>query len=78
MNMMTVVMCLVMNRPYQSYYFVPLVTFWYLVVYVVLALPPKVNAKICEAKSVAYLYIIIKFIGLFAAITILSLSEVRE
>ena len=76
MNLMTIVICLCMNRPYQSYYFVPLVTFWYLVVYAVLALPPKVSEKICETKPVAYLYIILKFVALFAGITVLYLSEV--
>ena len=76
MNLMTVVICLCMNRPYQSYYFVPLVSFWYLVVYIVLSLPPKVSATICETKPIAYLYIVLKFIGLFVGITVLSLSEV--
>ncbi|KAK4010994.1 N-acetylneuraminate 9-O-acetyltransferase [Daphnia magna] len=76
MNLMTVVICLCMNRPYQSYYFVPLVSFWYLVVYIVLALPPKVSSAICEANPVAYLYIIIKLCSLLAAITILYMSEV--
>jgi hypothetical protein len=56
MNLMTVVICLFMNRPYQSYYFVSLVSFWYLIVYIVLAIPPKVSAAICDANSVAYLY----------------------
>ena len=69
MNLMTVVICLCMNRPYQSYYFVPLVSFWYLVVYIVLAIPPKVSAAICDANSVAYLYIIVKLSSLLAAIT---------
>lgn len=77
MNLMTVVICLCMNRPYQSYYFVPLVTFWYLVVYAVLALPPKVSSTICDTKPIAYFYIILKFVGLFSVITILYLSEVR-
>lgn len=76
MNLMTVVICLCMNRPYQSYYFVPLVSFWYLVVYIVLALPPKVSSAICDTNPVAYLYIILKFIGLIVGITVLSLSEV--
>ncbi|EFX82868.1 hypothetical protein DAPPUDRAFT_48914 [Daphnia pulex] len=76
MNLMTVVICLCMNRPYQSYYFVPLVSFWYLVVYIVLAVPPKVSAAICDANSFAYLYIIIKFCTLIGAITILYMSEV--
>lgn len=69
-------MCLVMNRNYQLYYFVPLVTFWYVIVYILLALPPKANAKICEVKPLAYLYIISKFIVLIAGITALYYSEV--
>lgn len=76
MNLMTVIICLCMNRPYQAYYFVPLVSFWYLVVYIVLALPPKVSSAICEANPVAYVYIVLKFILLFAGITVLYLSEV--
>lgn len=78
MNLMTVAICLVMNRSYQSYYFVPLVTFWYMVVYAVLALPPKVSSKICEAKPVTYVYIILKLVGLLAAITALYYSEVNK
>ena len=76
MNLLTVAMCLCMNRPYQSYYFVPLVTFWYLIVYAVLAMPPKVNAKICEANRVAYAYIIAKLAILFICIVLLHLSQV--
>jgi len=76
MNFMTVVICLCMNRSYQSYYFVPLVSFWYVVVYVVLALPPKANAATCQTKSIYYFYIIVKFICLFAVITVLYMSEV--
>jgi len=40
-NFLVVMLCLVMNRPYQFYYFVPLVSFWFTVVYVALALPPR-------------------------------------
>lgn len=78
MNLMTVVICFCMNRPYQSYYFVPLVSFWYLVVYIVLAVPPKVSSAICDAKPVAYLYIVVKFVALFAGIALLHLSQVIE
>ena len=68
MNLMTVVICLCMNRPYQSYYFVPLVSFWYLVVYIVLAIPPKVSAAICDANS-RRLSLHHRQIALLAAIT---------
>ena len=78
MNLMTVVICFCMNRPYQSYYFVPLVTFWYLVVYIVLAVPPKVSSAICDTKPIAYMYIVLKFVGLFAGITVLHLSQVMK
>jgi len=73
---MTVVICLCMNRSYQSYYFIPLVSFWYLVVYVVLALPPRVNAATCQNNFIGYFYIIMKFLCLFAVITVLHMSEV--
>ena len=48
MNIFVVILCLVMGRPYQFYYFVPLVTFWFLVLYVVLLVYPKVTAKLVE------------------------------
>ncbi|XP_046860226.1 LOW QUALITY PROTEIN: N-acetylneuraminate 9-O-acetyltransferase-like [Xenia sp. Carnegie-2017] len=47
MNMFVVILCLVMGRPYQFYYFVPLVTFWFLLLYVVLAVFP-ITAKLVQ------------------------------
>jgi hypothetical protein len=44
-----------MGRPYQFYYFVPLVTFWFLVLYVVLLVYPKVTAELVKG-IVVYLY----------------------
>ena len=43
-NFLTVVLCVCMNRPYQFYYFVPLVSFWLVVLYTTLACPPSVTA----------------------------------
>lgn len=69
-------MCLCMNRPYQSYYFVPLVTFWYTVVYVTLVLPPRVTAAGSAAKPITHLYLVGKIVALLACITVLYSSQV--
>ena len=50
MNILVAVLCLVMARPYQFYYFVPLVTFWFVVIYVVLAVWPRVTAAIFKGE----------------------------
>ena len=85
LNFLTVLLCLVMNRPYQFYYFVPLVSFWYSILYVTLVLPPVLLAPrannshlATNAPTVNYLYSIVKFVGLAAFVTVLFLSEVRN
>ncbi|XP_071552262.1 N-acetylneuraminate (7)9-O-acetyltransferase [Panulirus ornatus] len=78
-NFLVVILCLVMNRPYQFYYFVPLVSFWYTVMHVTLVLPPRITRPAhanSEASPFNYLYSIIKFVGLGGFITVLFLSEV--
>ena len=45
MNFLTLVLCICMNRPYQFYYFVPLISFWFLVLYSVLVCPPILSAN---------------------------------
>lgn len=77
MNFTTIVLCLCMNRPYQFYYFVPLMSFWYCVLYFILALPPHITAQSCEQKgSYQYLYLALKVISLLALSTIFFMSEV--
>lgn len=76
LNFMTVTLCLCMNRPYQFYYFVPLMSFWYMMVYVVLALPPVITAQSSENNVIQYFYLVIKFVCFFSVITILFMSEV--
>lgn len=76
LNFMTVILCLCMNRPYQFYYFVPLMSFWYMMVYTVLAWPPLITAQSSENNMIQYFYLVIKFIGMFSVITILFMSEV--
>ncbi|KAJ8915862.1 hypothetical protein NQ315_004676, partial [Exocentrus adspersus] len=76
LNFMTVTLCLCMNRPYQFYYFGPLLSFWYLMVYCFLAFPPHITAQSSENNVMQYFYLLIKFICLFSVITILFMSEV--
>jgi len=45
LNFLVLVLCVVMDRPYQFYYFVPLVTFWFVVIYVTLAMWPQILQK---------------------------------
>ncbi|KAK5640441.1 hypothetical protein RI129_011252 [Pyrocoelia pectoralis] len=75
-NFMTVTLCLCMNRPYQFYFFVPLLSFWFMMCYGVLALPPHITAQTTENNVIQYFYLVIKFICLFTVITILFMSEV--
>ena len=49
-NLLVICLCMVMNRPYQFYYFVPLITFWYTVMYLTAALWPRVNNKTIDSK----------------------------
>lgn len=76
LNFMTVTLCLCMNRPYQFYYFVPLLSFWYLMTYCFLAFPPHITAQTSENNLMQYFYLLIKFIVFFSVITILFMSEV--
>lgn len=45
LNFLVLVLCVVMDRPYQFYYFVPLVTFWFVVIYATLASWPQILQK---------------------------------
>lgn len=76
LNFMTVILCFAMNRPYQFYFFAPLVSFWFSVTYLTFTLPPRITAQSVENNSYQYLYLVIKFVCLLSVITILYMSEV--
>lgn len=76
LNFMTVILCLCMNRPYQFYYFVPLLSFWYVMIYIFFVLPPHITANSSENNPIQYFYLLLKFLGFFSIITILYISEV--
>ncbi|XP_028402866.1 N-acetylneuraminate 9-O-acetyltransferase-like [Dendronephthya gigantea] len=64
-NIFVVVLCLIMGRPYQFYYFVPLVTFWFFVLYVVLLFYPSVTAKLVEDDPKYLTWIAVKLLFMF-------------
>ncbi|XP_060664833.1 N-acetylneuraminate 9-O-acetyltransferase [Drosophila nasuta] len=76
LNFLSVLLCFCMNRPYQFYYFVPLLSFWLCVVYFVLSLPPRITAASVDANPLHYLYLVCKCIGCLGVITVLFMSEV--
>ncbi|KAL1129008.1 hypothetical protein AAG570_013540 [Ranatra chinensis] len=76
LNFLPILLCLCMNRPYQFYAFAPLISFWFLLVYLVLIAPPRITAASVEANPLNYLYLVLKLVGLFTIIIILYMSEV--
>lgn len=76
LNFLSIVLCLAMNRPYQFYFFIPLVSWWVLTIFVWLALPPRVSAMSSDGNPLQFLSLVLKFVGLISIITILYMSEV--
>ncbi|EDW66428.2 LOW QUALITY PROTEIN: uncharacterized protein Dvir_GJ15558 [Drosophila virilis] len=76
LNFLSILLCFCMNRPYQFYYFVPLLSFWLCVIYFVLSLPPRITSASVDANPLHYLYLVCKCIGCLGVITVLFMSEV--
>ncbi|KAL4702687.1 hypothetical protein ACJJTC_018310 [Scirpophaga incertulas] len=79
LNFLAAMLCLTMNRPYQFYSFVPLVSFWYTLMFVILALPPHISpasTHTVESRPYQYLYVALKVFGLLGIVTVLYMSEV--
>ncbi|KAL2080022.1 hypothetical protein ACEWY4_023815 [Coilia grayii] len=75
LNFLVVVLCLVMDRPYQFYYFVPLVTFWFVVIYATMALWPQIQQKQANANGIWNVGILMKLLCLLLFICFFAYSQ---
>ncbi|XP_072859291.2 N-acetylneuraminate (7)9-O-acetyltransferase isoform X3 [Pogona vitticeps] len=75
LNFLVVVLCIVMDRSYQFYYFVPLVTVWFIIIYVTLALWPQIVQKKANGSCVWHIGLLLKLVCLFICIYFLACSQ---
>ncbi|XP_010081844.1 PREDICTED: CAS1 domain-containing protein 1-like, partial [Pterocles gutturalis] len=75
LNFLVVVLCIVMDRPYQFYYFVPLVTIWFMIIYATLAIWPQIVQKKANGNCLWHFGLLLKLICLLTCIYFLSYSQ---
>ncbi|XP_033847414.1 N-acetylneuraminate 9-O-acetyltransferase [Periophthalmus magnuspinnatus] len=75
LNFLVLVLCAVMDRPYQFYYFVPLVSFWFVIIYSTLAMWPQIVQKKASNSALWYLGILLKLLGLLLLICLFAYSQ---
>lgn len=75
LNFLVVVLCIVMDRPYQFYYFVPLVTFWFVIIYGSLAVWPQIIQKQANGNSLWNFGLLLKLGFLLLIICFLTYSQ---
>ncbi|KAM4631021.1 N-acetylneuraminate (7)9-O-acetyltransferase isoform 1-T1 [Polymixia lowei] len=75
LNFLVLVLCVVMDRSYQFYYFVPLVTFWFFIIYATLAMWPQILQKKANSSGMWHLGVLAKLLGLLLFICFFAYSE---
>jgi hypothetical protein len=65
LNVLTLLLCLTMNHRYQNYYFVPLISFCFLMVYSTMAIWPRITAALAEDSNSNMWMMVAKILGLF-------------
>ncbi|XP_029298715.1 N-acetylneuraminate (7)9-O-acetyltransferase isoform X2 [Cottoperca gobio] len=75
LNFLVLVLCLVMNRPYQFYYFVPLVTFWFVVIYATMAMWPQILQKKANSSGFWHIGVLVKLLSLLIFICVFAYSQ---
>ncbi|XP_074235547.1 N-acetylneuraminate (7)9-O-acetyltransferase isoform X2 [Saimiri boliviensis] len=75
LNFLVVVLCIVMDRPYQFYYFVPLVTVWFMIIYITLSLWPQIIQKKANGNCFWHFGLLLKLGFLLLFICFLAYSQ---
>ncbi|KAM9494080.1 N-acetylneuraminate (7)9-O-acetyltransferase [Clarias gariepinus] len=75
LNFLVIVLCLVMDRSYQFYYFVPLVTFWFVIIYSTMAMWPQVLQIKANGSTFWHLVLLLKLLGLLLFICFFAYSQ---
>ncbi|XP_067112087.1 N-acetylneuraminate 9-O-acetyltransferase [Osmerus mordax] len=75
LNFLVLVLCVVMDRSYQFYYFVPLVSFWFVIIYSTLAVWPQILQKKANGSGMWYLGVLLKLLGLLLFICFFAYSQ---
>ncbi|KAJ0061407.1 hypothetical protein NL108_000232, partial [Boleophthalmus pectinirostris] len=75
LNFLVLVLCAVMDKPYQFYYFVPLVSFWFVIIYSTLALRPQIVQKKANCSRLWHLGMLLKLLGLLLLIYLFAYSQ---
>ncbi|KAK7929625.1 hypothetical protein WMY93_006020 [Mugilogobius chulae] len=75
LNFLVLVLCAVMDRPYQFYYFVPLVSFWFVLIYSALAVWPQIVQKKANHSVPWHLGILLKLLGVLLLICLFASSQ---
>ncbi|XP_024863613.1 N-acetylneuraminate 9-O-acetyltransferase isoform X2 [Kryptolebias marmoratus] len=75
LNFLVLVLCVVMDRPYQFYYFVPLVTFWFVIIYATMAMWPQILQKRTNSSGMWHLGVLMKLLSLLVFICTFAFSQ---
>ncbi|KAF5901224.1 N-acetylneuraminate 9-O-acetyltransferase, partial [Clarias magur] len=75
LNFLVMVLCLVMDRSYQFYYFVPLVTFWFVIIYATMAMWPQILQIKANGSRFWHLVLLLKLLGLLLFICFFAYSQ---
>ncbi|RNA44489.1 CAS1 domain-containing 1 [Brachionus plicatilis] len=75
LNFLPIMLCFAMNRMYQFYEFIPVITFWFIVAYLVMVIYPRVSENTAKENCDHYIYMLLKLLIVIGLITILNLSE---